>query len=112
MVSVKREKECREVLQRKNRKFIFYEFRFVLVACISYFVFSRQSEVTQVNASISCMLNEKNYTVTVGSPNYFSCLDCEETLSEEIKHLVNFDDLNGSLEKIESYFTKGGGQCF
>ena len=30
MVSIKREKEYREVLQRKNRKFIFYEFLFVL----------------------------------------------------------------------------------
>lgn len=85
---------------------------FLVVACISYFVFSRQSEVTQVNASISCMLNEKNYTVTVGTPDYFSCLDCDEALSEEIKLLVNFDDLNGSLEKIENYFTKSGGQCF
>ena len=32
MVSIKREKEYREVLQRKNRKFIFYEFLFVLIS--------------------------------------------------------------------------------
>ena len=63
------------------------------------------------SATITCQLNEKSYQIEFGTDKYFNCDNCSNQMEEEIKKLVDFEELGNSIENIENYFITHDGSC-
>ena len=62
-------------------------------------------------ATINCKLNETDYMITVGSDAYFNCSNCSKDIQTDLKELIDYSDINGTLDNIELYFENNAGIC-
>lgn len=83
---------------------------FILIAII---LFSGHHTTTSNSHSITieCSLNEKDYSVSVGSDGYFNCSNCDKNLQKKLVDMVDYSDVDESIQKIGNYFQELGGFC-
>lgn len=61
--------------------------------------------------TMSCTKEDKDYLISVGSDGYFNCSNCNKTMQEEIKKIVDFGDISNNKKLISEYFKKNNGSC-
>lgn len=97
-------------------KFVGIAFIVMLVINIIIFVIFNvtRTEVSSSGveeATINCNLNNNDYLITVGSDAYFNCSNCSKDIQNDIKNLVDYSDIKGTIKDIELYFISNNGTC-
>lgn len=73
-----------------------------------------RTEVTSSPAeevTINCSLNNNDYLITVGRDAYYNCSNCDKMIQKDIKNLIDYSDINRTVNNIEDYFTRKNGIC-
>lgn len=66
---------------------------------------------TEHRVSMVCSFEEKNYQIELGTDQSFVCEHCSSTMKEEIETLVDFNQIDKSMDRIEEYFLSHAGSC-
>ena len=83
---------------------------FIVVAVI---LFSGHKTTTSNSHSVTiyCSLNKKDYSISVGSDGYFNCSNCDWNLQKTVENMIDYSDVDESIQRIEEYFSEKGGIC-
>lgn len=77
-----------------------------------FIVFKSTPEVKNVeSAKISCSIEEDDYLIEVGSDGYFNCSNCSKQIQKDLSNLVDYSDIDISLDNIAGYFANNHGGC-
>lgn len=93
---------------------LFLIFLVIDIISLILFVAFRNDDSTSksvVEETISCEIDENNYLITIGSDGYFNCSNCSKDLQKDIIILVDYGDIDRSLNLIENYFEDNNGYC-
>lgn len=87
----------------------------LVIDIISFIVFfairNETSEQITEEYTISCYLNETNYLITIRSDKYFNCSNCSKDIQNNIKDLIDYSNVDTTIEDIERYFSNDDGYC-
>lgn len=85
----------------------------LVLEMIAFAIFTSSSSFKQAESSalVVCELKDKDYEIEFGTDKYFKCNNCSEKMTKEIKKLANFEDIEGSINRVEDYFLENGGSC-
>ena len=86
---------------------------FFIIDIIAFILFASTGNLTKVesNATTICKIENNQYEIEFGTNNYFRCGNCSDKMNNEIKELVDFDNIDNSMENIENYFKSNNGTC-
>lgn len=86
---------------------------FFIIDIVAFILYVSTGNVTKVesSATIICKMENNQYEIEVGTNKYFRCEKCSNKMNKEIKELVDFNDVDYSMEKIENYFKSNNGNC-
>ena len=56
-----------------------------------------------------CKIGETNYEIEFDSNKY--CKNCSNEMNNEIKNLIDFSNINDSVDKVNNYFNSHNGSC-
>ena len=63
------------------------------------------------SATTICSIDNKKYQIEFGTNNYFKCDICSKEMSDEIKKIVDFNNIDSSMTNVENYFKSKNGSC-
>jgi len=85
---------------------------FLIIDVIALIVFSTTGKFdVESSATTVCKLNNKQYEIEFGTDKYFKCENCSEEMNNEIKNLVDFNNIDDSMKNVENYFKSKNGSC-
>lgn len=70
---------------------------------------AKESNINQITTS--CIIRDNYYEVTVASDGHYNCSNCDKILSDELKKIYDFQDLEKTEKNIEKYFVSHNGTC-
>lgn len=88
----------------------------ILLCIIAFFCFTlfRSDSVSESivkSAEIACSIENRDYIISIGSDNYFDCSACDTKTKDELKSLIDWNEIDQSAQNIEKYFINRGGIC-
>lgn len=85
---------------------------FLIIDVIALIVFSTTGKLdVESSATTVCKLNNKQYEIEFGTDKYFKCDNCSKEMSDEIKKIVDFNNIDSSITNVENYFKNQSGTC-
>ena len=87
---------------------------FMIIAVISlgiYTVAKKDNHNVESSATTICSIDNKKYQIEFGTNDYFKCDSCSKEMSNEIKKIVNFNNIDNSMANIDNYFKSHSGTC-
>lgn len=85
---------------------------FLIIDVIALIVFSTTGKLdVESSAKTVCKLNNKQYEIEFGTDKYFKCDNCSKEMSDEIKKIVDFNNIDSSITNVENYFKNQSGTC-
>ncbi len=87
---------------------------FMIVAVIGlgiYTVAKKDNPNVESSATTVCSIDNENYQIEFGTNNYFKCDNCSKEMSDEIKKIVDFNNIDSSMTNVENYFKNHNGTC-
>ena len=85
---------------------------FLVIDVVALILFSISGNFVEYHgASTICKIEDKEYEIEFGTDQKFSCKNCSNEMKEEIKKIVDFNDIDSSMVKIEKYFESNNGTC-
>ena len=58
-----------------------------------------------------CTLNKGKYQIEFGTDDSFNCNNCSNQMKKELKEIIDFNNLNDSVNNVKEYFTNNNGSC-
>lgn len=86
---------------------------FFIIDIVALILFLSTGKLTSVESSATtiCKIEDNQYQIEFGTDNYYKCENCSDEMKKEIKKLVDFHDIDSSIEKVENYFESKNGSC-
>ena len=90
---------------------------FIVIAMIGLGIYSFKTngKVDENNVSSSetmiCTLNKGKYQIEFGTDDSFNCNNCSNQMKKELKEIIDFNNLNDSVNNVKEYFTNNNGSC-
>lgn len=87
---------------------------FMVIAVIGLEIYTfviKDNQNVESSATTICSIDNKKYQIAFGTDNYFKCDKCSDKMNNDIKVLVDFNNINESLSNIENYFKDNNGTC-
>ncbi len=87
---------------------------FMLIAVIGLGIYTlvvKNNENVESSATTICSIDDKKYTISFGTDNYFKCDNCSDKMKKELMEVADFDNIDKSLVNIDNYFKKNNGIC-
>lgn len=83
------------------------------IASLLIFSFVRKDVVSSITeeATINCSSGNNDYLITIGSDGYFNCSNCSKEIQNDISGFIDYSNINGTIEEIETYFSDNNGIC-
>lgn len=83
-----------------------------IIALICFTVF-RTNILTNVESSAKtvCMIEDKKYLIEFDNNNYFKCENCSDKINNDLKEIIDFNNIDKSIKNIEQYFKDNNGTC-
>lgn len=83
------------------------------VLALAFFTIFRQSVISSVvdEVSISCAIDDEDYLITISSDGHFNCSNCDIDLQRSLKALVDYSNIDESINMINNYFEDNDGKC-
>ena len=82
----------------------------IAVACFTAAEISISTEIESY-AITTCILENKKYEVEFGTDRYLRCENCSGKMLQDLKEVVDSDDIDQSLKNIGLYFKDKNGTC-
>lgn len=83
-----------------------------IVALILFTTFRKEPTIEHAEtATISCTLAGNDYLISVGSDGYSNCSNCSNTIQKDINDILDYGDIDSSMNNIKDYFRKHDGDC-
>ena len=86
-------------------------FMIVAVIGIGIYTLSPGNSNVEGSATTICSIDNKKYQIEFGTNNYFKCDNCSKEMSDEIKKIVDFNNIDSSMTNVENYFKSKNGSC-
>ena len=81
---------------------------FILFAAVKKEPIVRKTE----SVELSCLLNNNEYIIEVGTDGYFNCSNCSKELQKKLKDkYIDFSDILKTEKNINNYFKSQNGLC-
>lgn len=88
---------------------------FLLIDIISLILFSvvkkGSFESLAEEITINCSMNDNDFLITVGSDDYFNCSNCTKDIQNDINGLIDYSNIDKTMQDIENYFETNNGYC-
>lgn len=86
---------------------------FFIIDLIALILYASTGNLTNVESSATtiCKIENSQYEIEFGTDKYFRCENCSDNMNKEIKKLVDFNNIDVSMRKIENYFESNNGTC-
>lgn len=86
---------------------------FLVIDILALIFFTSTGKLPNVESSVTtvCSMNDKNYVIEFGTDKCFKCDRCSKEMNHELRKIVNFDQLEESIDDIEEYFINHHGSC-
>lgn len=76
-----------------------------------YKVSKKDNSNVESSATTICTIDNKKYQIEFGTNNYFKCDNCSKEMSDELKKVVDFNNIDSSMANVENYFKNHNGTC-
>ena len=89
-------------------------FVLMIIGLVLFMVFPEEHSSTNVqtiSATMDCVIEGKDYTISIGEGNYFDCPNCSKEMSHDLKDITDWANIDHSVENINKYFEDNGGSC-
>lgn len=83
---------------------------FIIVSLIRLSSSMKKSN-DEFNSINYCKIGETSYEIEFDSNKYFNCKNCSNEMNNEIKSLIDFNNINDSVDKVNNYFNSHNGSC-
>ncbi len=86
---------------------------FLVIDIIALILFTTTGKLPNVESSITtiCSINDMKYEIEFGTNDYFKCGNCSNNMIQELKEIVDFNNMDKSIKNIEKYFKDNNGTC-
>lgn len=98
----------------KILKFIgiaFIAFLVIDIVALIFLTTTRRLSNVESSATTICSIDNENYEIEFGTNKYFICDNCSNEMSDEIKKIVDFNNIDKSMTNVENYFKNHNGTC-
>lgn len=92
---------------------LFIIFLVINIIAFVLFNFVRKEPESSVikEATLNCSIGNNDYLITIGSDSYFNCSNCDKKMQVYLRDIIDWANLEHSVENIEEYFKDNGGKC-
>ncbi len=92
---------------------LFIIFLVINIIAFVLFNFVRKEPESSVikEATLNCSIGNNDYLITIGSDSYFNCSNCDKKMQVYLRDIIDWANLEHSVENIEKYFKDNGGKC-
>lgn len=86
---------------------------FFIIDLIAFILYASTGNLTNVESSATtiCKIENSQYEIEFGTDKYFRCENCSDKMNKEIKELVDFNNIDNSMNNIDNYFQAQNGNC-
>lgn len=86
---------------------------FLVIDILALIFFTSIGKLPNVESSVTtvCSMDDKNYVIEFGTNEYFKCDKCSKEMNQELRKIVNFNQLEKSIDNVEQYFINHHGNC-
>lgn len=84
---------------------------FFIIDIVAFILFASTGTKVESGATTICKIENNQYEIELGTNKYFRCENCSDKMNKEIKELVDFNNIDDSMENIENYFKSNNGTC-
>ena len=86
---------------------------FLVIDILALIFFTSIGKLPNVESSVTtvCSIDDRNYVIEFGTNEYFKCDKCSKEMNQELRKIVNFDQLEKSIDNVEQYFINHHGNC-
>lgn len=83
-----------------------------VVALIFFTMVRKEHSVSNAESvTMNCHINEDDFHISIGSDGYFNCSNCNKQMQTYLYDVIDRENLEHSVEKIEKYFSDNNGSC-
>ena len=84
-----------------------------IIAFIFFTAFKKEPAISShvKEATISCSIEKNDYLISIGSDGYFNCSNCDSKMQEYLWDIIDWSNIDRSVENIDKYFIKNNGLC-
>lgn len=85
----------------------------LIIDIVAFILFASTKKITtEVNrVTTICEIEDEKYEIEFGTDKYFNCDNCPKKIKNEVKELVDYNDIDKSINNIEEYFESNNGIC-
>ena len=85
----------------------------LIIDIVAFLLFASTGKITNVESSAItiCEIEDEKYEIEFGTDKYFNCDNCPKKIKNEVKELVDYNDIDKSMNNIEEYFESHNGTC-
>ena len=86
----------------------------MIIGLVLFMIFPEEHSSTNVetiSATMDCVIEGKDYTISIGEGNYFDCPNCSKDMEIYLKDITDWANIDHSVENIKKYFEDNGGSC-
>lgn len=86
---------------------------FLIIDFISLILYISTGKFTSIEntATILCEIDNNNYKISIGTNKKFECNNCTKEMKNQLKKIIDFNEINSSINNIENYFKENNGIC-
>lgn len=88
-------------------------FAFIIIAVISLVFYRVKIDDSNATGSaiMLCSLDNQKYQIEFNTNDYFKCDNCSNNMNEELKEIIDFNNIDNSVNNVEEYFENNNGTC-
>lgn len=92
---------------------IFVIFLTIDIIALVCFTVVRVHKSTDSESSLitTCRIEDEKYEIEFGTNDYFKCENCSNKMNQDLKEIVDFNNMDKSIKNIEQYFKDNNGIC-
>lgn len=85
----------------------------LIIDIIAFILFASTGKITNEVSRVTtiCEIEDKKYEIEFGSDKYFNCDNCSKKIEKDVKELIDFNNIDKSINNIEEYFESNNGLC-
>ena len=85
----------------------------LIIDIIAFILFASTGKITNEASRVTtiCEIEDKKYEIEFGSDKYFNCDNCSKKIEKDVKELIDFNNIDKSINNIEEYFESNNGIC-
>ena len=86
---------------------------FIIVSIVVFVTIRKSTTITNdyTEVLMNCVKENSTYDIVFDTKGNYNCKSCSDEMNNDIKDIINFDDIDTSVRNIENYFENISGTC-